>query len=217
MIQIFLTWFTAIDFTNMFGRFKSEGRRIVCSHCDKAFADCEDGIELKTPVMRFESTHMSYSYDQVSGDEYNGQINIIVQPDDSKSDEHINFKKSIEELDSSLVDFMCTHAGQRLIQHSVYRDDPQILCTNFGPYYEDNFDYEDEPIVVDNAFHVAIPFLNSLGKENKIRYFYSDGSERNKPFPKGTLCRLHLKYNGPKYIKWISFGNSWRILGVYAE
>ena len=186
------------------------------SQCARLFRDCENSFLIKTPSMEFvrETIEMdSYSDDYVD-ERWGSKRIVIVQPCDPTDSSHVLFKEFNDQLDAGLLDFMQKNC------EALFKTAPkeEHLITRFGSDYGKDSDYESYVIgsvkpVIDNAFIAGIPFSINTG----IRYFNSDGSERDSAFPKGTKCRLLLKYCGPEYIKRNSFWNEWLLLGVYAE
>jgi hypothetical protein len=203
----------------------------LCKHCIDKFSDCEpskqcarlfekceNSVWLKTPLMEFvreKNQYESYS-DEYVDERWESKRIVIVRPCDStdSTDSSDLFKKFSDDLDAGLLDFM-QKDGEALFKT---KPKEEHLITSFRPDYGKAYDSESFVIgsvkpVIDNAFFAGIPYSINTG----IKYFNSDGSERKSAFPKGTKCRLHLKYCGPEYIKRNSFWNEWLLLGVYAE
>ena len=233
------------DVKQIIERFKADRfyKAILCNHCGKKFEDCDEGFEIKTPTIYFEREMIemdSYS-DRYIDEEFEKDRIVIVRPIDPSTTEfteltdhtdptdptdptdHTNpittnsswnlFKEFNDQLDTGLLDFM-QKDGEVLFKTIPKK---RHLITRFGSDYGE--EYDNEPFIVgsvkpviENAFIARIPF----SKNTSIRYFNSDGSERDIAIPKGTKCHLHLKYCGPEYIKRNSFWNEWVLLGVYA-
>ena len=189
------------------------------SQCARFFRDCENSFLIKTPSMKFvrETIGFEYYSDEYVEERWGRNRCVIVRPcdpSDPTDSSHVLFKEFNDQLDAGLLDFMQKN-GEALFK-TVPKE--EHLITSFRPDYGEDWDYETSDVgsvkpVIDNAFIARIPFSINTG----IRYFNSDGSERASAFPKGTKCRLHLKYCGPEYIKRNSFWNEWLLLGVYAD
>jgi hypothetical protein len=226
---------------NIIERFRSDRfyKAVLCNHCGKNFADCEEGFEFKTPSVSFgrEMIEMDSYSDRYIDEQFETERVVIVWPYDptdqtNPTDQIITdptnpittdpittnsswnlFKEFNNQLDAGLLEFM-QKDGEVLFKTEPKK---RHLITRFGPDYGE--EYDNEPFVtgsikpvIEDSFIARIPF----SKNTSIRYFNSDGSERDTVIPKGTKCHLHLKYCGPEYIKRNSFWNEWLLLGVYA-
>jgi len=236
---------------NIIERFRADRfyKAILCNHCGKNFADCDEGFEIKTPSVIFEREMIemdSYSdryideqfetervvivwpidqidpSDQITTDQTNqtdqtdqtDQTNLTLTDPITTNSSWNLFKEFNDQLDAGLLEFM-QKDGEVLFKTEPKK---RHLITRFGPDYGEEYDNEPFVIgsirpVIEDSFIARIPF----SKNTSIRYFNSDGSERDTAIPKGTKCHLHLKYCGPEYIKRNSFWNEWLLLGVYVD
>ena len=229
----FVSWLVPVLAGSLFS-FEARFRRIICKYtsnqrelsADESIdgstpvnsADtAEDHSEvfyLKTPPMRFVTEYEENSeYLLDSNDWLPAHRVVVVRPDSLFEALNENFKAFISGLDDLLVRFMATEKGQDLFRTSVNIDQRTRLRTNFAPYYPD----EDCDGI--DAFSASIPYFvedkDGFPRKSKVRYFYSNGSERDTPLTEGTLCVLRLKYHGPKYERWSWYRNDWLLIGVH--